>query len=67
MSPVKKVHEAIMNCEANLAVNYDGAFRLPKKAENPFKLFCIPESDISPDLEPNAVSNFQTVISIHRW
>ena len=38
MSLVKCVQEAVINCAVHLAANYGNGFRLPKKAENPFKM-----------------------------
>ena len=38
--------------------NYNGRFKLPKKAENPFKIGYEPELDISPESEPDAASYF---------
>ena len=67
MSPVKYVHEAVRDFSAHLVANYDGWLRLPKKVENPFKMGYDPELDISPELEPNAESVFQTIFGILRW
>ena len=59
MSPIKYVHEAARNCKAHLAANYNGRYRLPNRAENPFKVGYDPELD--------AASYFQTIIIILRW
>ena len=66
-SPDKYVWAAIRNCTVHVAANYSGKFRLPKKAENPFKMGYDPEFDTSPELDPNAASYGLTVIGILRW
>ena len=33
MSPLKYVQEAVRICEAHLATNFNGRFRLPKRAD----------------------------------
>ena len=40
---------------------------MPEKAENPFKMGYDPELDISPELDSNAASHYQTIIGILRW
>ena len=50
-----------------MAANYSGRVRLPKKAENSFKIVYDLEFVISPELEPDAVSYFQTVLGNLRW
>ena len=64
MSPAKYVHEAVRNCTAHLAANHGGKFRLPKKEENPFKMCYNPELDTSPELDPDTVSYYLTIIGI---
>ena len=66
MSLVQYVQKTVRNCAAHLAANYDGRFRLPMKAENPFKMGYDPELDISPALDPDQVSYYLTVISVLR-
>ena len=51
----------------SIAANYGGKCRLPKKAENPFKMCYDPVLDTSPELELDAVSYYLTVFSILRW
>ena len=63
MSPVKCVQEVVRNCAVHLAANYGGRFRLPKKAENSFKMGL----DTSPELETDTVSYYYTIIGIFRW
>ena len=67
MSPTKYVQEAVRNCAVHLSSNYGGKYRMPKKAENPFKMGYDPELDTSPELDPDAVSYYLTVIAILRW
>ena len=38
-----------------------------RKQKNPFKMGYDQELDISPELEPDAASCFQTAISVLRW
>ena len=56
MSLVKYVQEAVRNCTVCLAANYGGKFRMPKKAENPFKMGYDLDLDTNPELEPDAAS-----------
>ena len=48
MSPIKYVQEAVRNCAVHVSSNYGGKYKMPKKAENPFKIGCDPEVDTSP-------------------
>ena len=48
MSPRKYVHEAMRNCNAHL-VTFSDRLRLPRKAENPFKMVFKPALDVSPE------------------
>ena len=64
MSPVTYVQEAVRNCKVHLAANYGGRFRLPKKAENPFKMGYDPKLDTSPELDPDSVSYYLTILCI---
>ena len=65
MSSAKFVYEAVRNYAVHLAANC-GRFRLPKKAENPFKMGCDPELDTILELDPDA-DYYLTVICILRW
>ena len=67
MSPVKYVQEAVRNCAGHLAANYGGKFRMPKKAENPFKMGYDLDLDTSPELDPDAVSYYLNLISTLRY
>ena len=66
MSPPKYVQEAVSNCKTHLSSFYGNRYRLPKKAENPFKMGYISE-DISQELDPDVASYYLTVIGILRW
>ena len=66
MSLVKYVQDAVRNCIVHLAAKYDGRFRLPKKAENQFKMDYDPELNSSPELDPDTASYYLTVIGILR-
>ena len=46
---------------------YGGRLRLPKKADNPFKMDYDPELNTSPELNPDAASYYLTHIGILRW
>ena len=50
MIPVKYIQEAV-SCTVNLVANDSGKFRLPKKAENPFKMGYDSKLDNSPKLD----------------
>ena len=67
MSPIKYVQEAVRNCTVHFSSNYSGQFRMPKKADNLFRMSYDPELDISPELDPDAVSCYLSIISILRW
>ena len=62
MSSARYVQEAVSNCKAHLLFIYGGSYRLPKKAENPFKMSYYPELDISSELDPRCnilLSNYR--------
>ena len=44
MSPIN-CQKAVRNCTVQLLSNYGGKLRIPKKAENPFKMAYDPELD----------------------
>ena len=61
------IREAARNCRVHLLSNYGGKFKIPKMAENPFKMGYDPELDTSPELDPDATSYYLTIIGIIRW
>ena len=67
MSPTKYIREEVRNCTVHLSSNYGGKYRLPKKAENPFKMGYNPALDTIPELDPDAASYYLTIIAILRW
>ena len=67
MSPVKCIREAVTKCTLHISSNYRGKYRMPKKAENPFKMGYDPELDTSQEIDPSAVSYHLTIIGILRW
>ena len=66
MSPVKYVGKAVRNWTVHLGANYGVGFRLPKKAQNIFNMGYDPEMDNSPELDPDAVSYYLTIINVLR-
>ena len=66
MSPINYVCEAVRNCAVYLLSSYGGIYRMPKKAGNPFKMVYDLELDISPELDPDGMSYYQTIIGILR-
>ena len=47
--------------------NYSGKFKLPRRAENSYKMGYDLELDVSPELGTNAVSYMQSITGIIRW
>ena len=66
MSPIQYIHETERKFKVHLAANFSGRFRLPKRADKSFKISYNPELDIHSELEPDAASYFQIIISILR-
>ena len=66
MSPVKYVQVAVKNSSVHLAANYGGKFRLPKKAENSFRMVYDQELGASSELDSDTVPYYLTVIGILR-
>ena len=58
------VCEAAKNCTVNLLSNYGSKYRMPKKAENPFKMGYDPKLDPSPEFGPDVWSYYLTIIGI---
>ena len=67
MSPSKYVHEAVRNCEMNLAANNSKRYKLHKKVENPFVMRYDPKMDMNTELEPDSASHFQPIIVFLKW
>ena len=47
--------------------NYSGRYRLPKRGECPFVMEYDSELDVSPELETDVASYFQSIIGKLRW
>ena len=67
MSPTMYVHEAVRNCTVHLLSNYGGKYKMPKEAENPFKMGYDPELDTSQELYPDTAFYYLTIIGVLRW
>ena len=67
MSPSKYVQEATETCRKHLTVNFDGQYKLPKSAENPFPLNYSPEMDVTEVLDADTANYFQSLIGVMRW
>ena len=67
MSPSKYVKEAVQNCKKHLDENFDGKYKLPKRADNPFVIGYEPSLDVSPLLTPDEASYYNTMIGVLRW
>ena len=66
MSPPKDVHKAVSNCTVHLWSNYGGKYRIPERAENPFKMDYNLELNTSPELDPDTASHYLTIICVLR-
>ena len=66
MSPAKYVCEAGKNCTLHLSSNYGDKYKMPKKAENPFKMGYDPELYTSSELDQDAAYYYLTIIGILR-
>ena len=51
MSPARYIKEAVRNCTVHLSSNYGGKYRMPRIAENLFKMGYDLALDTSPELE----------------
>ena len=58
MSPMRNTNEG---------GNYNGRYKMPKRAGNPFALRYDPEMDVSPKLSSDIASYFHSIIGIFRW
>jgi hypothetical protein len=67
MSPSKYVQQAVANCRGHLAANYNGRYKLKRKADNPFPTGYEPEVDVTAPLTPELASYYQSIIGIMRW
>ena len=67
MPPSKYVQEATKTCRKHLTINFNGQYKLPKSAENPFPLNYSPETDVTEVLDTDMANYFQSLIGIMRW
>ena len=64
LSPPRYVQEAVRICKEYVAKHLSKSYRLPKRADNPFKSSCCPELDVSLVLEPDEASLYQSLIGV---
>ena len=67
LSPSKYVNQAVRNTETQLLEEFNGRFRLPLKADNPFPTTHEPETDVSDPLDPSLSSFYAHLIGMMRW
>ena len=67
MSPIKYTHKAVRNCIVHLLNKYGSKYRMPKKAENLFKMGFDPELDTSPESDSEAALSYLPIIDILWW
>ena len=67
MSPSKYVCEECKNCKYHLNNNFDGKYKLPNQAPNPFVMGYEAELDTSALCDPQEASYFQSIIGVMRW
>jgi hypothetical protein len=67
ISPSKYVQQAVRNCESQLIKAFNGRYKLPTQADNPFPTTYEPEMDISEPLDPTHASFYSHIIGVMRW
>ena len=67
MSPSKYVNQAVKNCAAHLSEHFDGKYKLPHRADNPFPTDYDADLDTSDPLTPDQASFYQHLIGVLRW
>ena len=67
ISPSKYVQEAVRNCENHIKNNFDEKYSFYKNAPNPFEQSYDPDMDITPVLNPEQASYYNSLIGILRW
>ena len=55
------------NCASHLSEKFDGKYRIPKRADNPFPTDYCAETDVSDPLTPEAASFYKHLIGVMRW
>ena len=56
MSPDKHVHKPVRNFMVHLRSNHGDKYRVPKKANNSFKMGYDPEFNTSQELDPDVLT-----------
>ena len=67
MSAIKYFQEIVRNYAVHLAANYDGRLRLPKRAENPFKLGHHSELEKGSEVDLGTASYYLTIMGVLQW
>ncbi len=67
ISPSKYVREAVKNCKDCVSEHLPPQYRIPKWTPHPFPTKYELGIDFSPELDPDIVSYFQSLIGIMRW
>ena len=56
--PIQICTKAVANCKSHLAANYNGRYKLKRRADNPFPTRYKPEVDITTPLMPELASYY---------
>ena len=67
LSPSQYVQEAVKNTEIYVREKLGERWSLPKTAKNPFPTGYEPPLDVSPELDPELSSYYQSLIGMLRW
>ncbi len=67
IGPSKYVRETVKNCKDYISEHLLPQYRLPKLAPNPFLAKYELGIDVSPELDPDLASYFQSLIGIMCW
>ena len=67
LSPSQYVQEAVKNTEIYVKEKLGERWSLPKMAKNPFPTGYEPPLDVSPELDPELSSYYQSLIGMLRW
>ncbi len=67
LSPSKYVQEAVCNCKKYVDENLPKFCKLTRLAPNPFPTEYRPELDMSPELPPEHVLYYRSLMGIFRW
>ena len=67
ISPSKYIQESVRNCENHLKSNFDGKYSFTTNAPNPFAMGYDPDTDVTPELNPEEASYYNSIIGMMRW